>query len=214
MTPGAHKRIARAGFHHFDRLRLAMHLSHDVAVRVRSEIEALVILGLDIDHRHGGQHGLPQAFIIAEIGQQRAGGAELWHRLAPVLDLQRKDDGVLLPSFQIGAHPIAALGGLAAAGFPVPRDAEAPAALQLFADGDKAVRQAFIRVAFQTHHARARDRTVHKPGLRAPVVEGFAAGQRIDQRGGRALHRKEGVRHAVLAILARQLKKQVILSRA
>ena len=86
-------------------------------------------------------------------------------------------------------------------------------ALQLLADGGKALREVLVRIAFQANNARTRDRAVHKPGLRAPVVEGFAAGQRIDQRGGSAFHRKEGVRHAALAIFARQPKEQVILPR-
>ena len=213
MPPGAHQRIARARLHHLHRLRLAVHLSHNVAVGVRGEVEALVLLRPNVYHGGRGQDGLPQVLIAADIGQKRTGGGQFGHWFAPVADLQRKDESLLLPSVQVGPHPILPGRRFAPVAGSVPRDAKAPAALQPFADGGEALRQAFIRIAFQMHDARARNRAVHKPRLRPPVIEGLAAGQRIDQRGGGTFRRNEGVRRAVAAVLVREARKQMVAPR-
>ena len=169
-----------------------------------------MLLRADVHHRYGGQDGLPQAFVVPEVRQQRTRGGQFGDGFGAAMHLQGKDERILLTAFQAGAHPAAPLGHPASAAFPVPGDAEAPAALQLLADGGKALGERLVRVALQTHHARARDRAVHKPRLRAPVVEGLRAGQGVDERRGGPPHRDKGVRHAPPPVLSRQLAQQVV----
>ena len=45
------------------------------------------------------------------------------------------------------------------------------------------------------------------------MIEGLAAGQRIDQRGGGTFRRNEGVRRAVAAVLVREARKQMVAPR-
>ena len=76
MPPGAHQRMARARLRTtLHRLRLAeVHLSHNVAVGVRGEVEALVLLRPNVYHGGGGQDGFPQVLIAADIGQKQTSG--------------------------------------------------------------------------------------------------------------------------------------------